>query len=469
MKLIFEVDNVFTRVHGGELPFHVRKELTFYTTQQQYMRFRSPNMPIKPISLYNRNRNVLFTGCLPLVLQKCNVPYQIKDIRKRPANLHEVKQTLPPDYLRDYQKEAFRAVLKYERAIIEHIPGSGKTFIIAALAGLPLRTLVLVPSIEILDQVVRRIEELNPDVCLNYMCGSRKRINDSATVWVSTYKTCYNRLVDGTLDPNQFDMVIVDETHHIGWRTTVFNVLLAVPAFFRVGLTGTATRESGDFLSTIAVLGPIVSQLKYSDAREHGFVADVKVFILQPKVPFGTYRHISAEDFYKLYEAAIVNNKLRNRAIAKVVAYCLQNQRTVLVTVRRIEHGYKLLDLIRQHSPFDDPSLIDFSHGEDRDRDLKRELLKEGAIRCLISTSIFEEGIDIEGIDAVINAAGEKSRRVTIQRVGRGIRKKSGDHPHDDVWVFDFMDNHHPSLARHSHRRIRQYKQQGFDVKIIQV
>ena len=464
--ITFEVHNTLTLVKGGFLPDHIRRLVSFYTSKERYLKWNNPNIPVKPVSLYNIRRNTIFTGCLPLVLKECNFQYRIVDKRSRPADLEKLKEIEPPDFLRDYQREAFVHALKYERGIIEHVPGTGKTFIITGFASIPIPKVILVPKIEILEQTERRINELTPYVKIGIAHGKMKKDIHSDTL-LATYNTFYNLIATGNLEATKYQMVVVDETHRIGWENNLFRAICAcTEAFFRFGLTGTASRESGDFLAVVAALGPIISRYTYKEAREHGYVADVKLFIVRPQVPLGLFRFIPANEYAYLYEKAIVENSLRNEIISYIAAYCVQQGRKTLVITRRILHGEKLLELIRSkvRSVLQWPegevcSRIAFTYGKDPDRQIKREQLGDGTISCLVASSIFEEGIDISDIDAIVNAAGEKSKRATIQRIGRGIREK----PHGgDVWVFDFLDTHHPKLLQHSRKRIQKYKEQGF-------
>jgi superfamily II DNA or RNA helicase len=66
----------------------------------------------------------------------------------------------------------------------------------------------------------------------------------------------------------------------------------------------------------------------------------------------------------------------------------------------------------------------------------------------LIATTIFDEGVDVSGINCLFLAAGGKSMRQLLQRIGRGLRKKSDGsciEVYDDV-----LDYHNEHLTRHT-------------------
>jgi superfamily II DNA or RNA helicase len=77
--------------------------------------------------------------------------------------------------------------------------------------------------------------------------------------------------------------------------------------------------------------------------------------------------------------------------------------------------------------------------------------LNEGRLDILIASDIFKEGVDIPTVPTLINAAGQKSKVATIQRIGRALRPKP---PHNKALIIDFIDGNEP-LKRHSLQRFK--------------
>jgi len=122
-----------------------------------------------------------------------------------------------------------------------------------------------------------------------------------------------------------------------------------------------------------------------------------------------------------------------------------------LIVVRELEHGRILSKMMGV--PFvcgEDPSCVR--------NEILRQFPKYG---CVIASTIFEEGIDVPSISALVVACGGKSSIKTIQRVGRGMR------PGKDkkLYVVDFYDDFNRYLRRHSEKRIQLYEEHGYDVK----
>ena len=88
---------------------------------------------------------------------------------------------------------------------------------------------------------------------------------------------------------------------------------------------------------------------------------------------------------------------------------------------------------------------------------------KEGSLKILLSSSILDEGIDIERIDTLVLASARKSRRQILQRIGRGLRRKRGENVVD---IIDFFDLDGKYLEKHSRERLKLYKKEKFDIII---
>ena len=76
----------------------------------------------------------------------------------------------------------------------------------------------------------------------------------------------------------------------------------------------------------------------------------------------------------------------------------------------------------------------------------------------MIASPIFDEGVDLPEINSLIIAPGGKSEWKTIQKIGRGLRKKASNKP---LIVYDFIDASR-FLKKHSRARMKIYEKEGF-------
>ncbi|MFW6382827.1 MAG: DEAD/DEAH box helicase family protein, partial [Haloferacaceae archaeon] len=116
-----------------------------------------------------------------------------------------------PYQLREYQREALSAWREAgDRGVLELPTGSGKTVIgIAAIEALATPTLVVVPTIDLLDQWVDELQA-SFECPIGRLGGGSQRVE---AITVSTYDSAYLR-ADELGD--RFGLVVFDEVHHLG-------------------------------------------------------------------------------------------------------------------------------------------------------------------------------------------------------------------------------------------------------------
>jgi superfamily II DNA or RNA helicase len=147
---------------------------------------------------------------------------------------------------------------------------------------------------------------------------------------------------------------------------------------------------------------------------------------------------------------AIVENEYRNSIVKKLVEH--HDKEKVLILTKYINQAKKISEIL------DVPVMWNKTKLKERQR-----LLKEfdfGDIDVLVASRILDEGIDIKNVNVVIIASAGDRFEKTIQRLGRGLRvtkkKKS-------VIIYDFWDETHSVLLRHSKNRKKDYITFGYD------
>ncbi|SPF56496.1 conserved hypothetical protein [Candidatus Desulfosporosinus infrequens] len=121
----------------------------------------------------------------------------------------------------------------------------------------------------------------------------------------------------------------------------------------------------------------------------------------------------------------------------------VKSGRKVLIFVTRIDHGEVLQKM----------GGGEFLYSLHPKRDELIDSFKDGNIKCLISTSVLNEGFDLPIIDAVILAGPVKSIIMTLQRIGRALRPYPNK---SDAIIVDFADNC-LFLKDHFQRRFERY------------
>lgn len=255
-------------------------------------------------------------------------------------------------------------------------------------------------------------------------------------------------------------VMICDEAHHTGSDTWYNSLMTCKNAQYRVGLTGSIDKKNELLNMRLnALFGGVVSRVEndYLISQGHSAKPTIKIF------PISAPNDIEKVNQYQpAYDKGIVNNVYRNTLIAKLGKMWYDKDKGVLIIVNHIKHGENISELL-------DKLNVEhyFIHGE-LDDDTRRQKLNDmrtGKLKVMIATSIVDEGVDISGIHALVLAAGGKSLRQTLQRVGRALRKKKDD---NTCQVFDFTDYTNKFLLSHSKERRKIYLEEKFDIVDIQ-
>ena len=97
------------------------------------------------------------------------------------------------------------------------------------------------------------------------------------------------------------------------------------------------------------------------------------------------------------------------------------------------------------------------------ERDEAKQMFADREINVILATTIFDEGEDVRGIDAIVLAEGVSTNTSALQRIGRGMRPDS-----EDVWVVDFVPLGSSVLTEHAARRADIYEGEGYEVEVVE-
>jgi superfamily II DNA or RNA helicase len=181
-----------------------------------------------------------------------NVEDHVLDASDRAASEAGLPDALATDYdLRTYQREALDAWRDAgDRGVLELPTGAGKTVIaIRAMVELGVPTLVVVPTVDLLDQWQRELAR-EFDVPIGRLGGGEQRVED---VTVATYDSAYLR-ADELGD--RFGLVVFDEVHHLG-AEGYQDIARLMAAPDRLGLTATFERPDGAHEAVEELVGDV--------------------------------------------------------------------------------------------------------------------------------------------------------------------------------------------------------------------
>ena len=345
--------------------------------------------------------------------------------------------------LRSYQEEAFDAWRTGDdRGVLELPTGSGKTIIgIAAIEALDTPTLVVVPTIDLLEQWREELET-EFDVSIGQLGGGTQRLE---SLTVATYDSAYLR-ADEIGD--RFGLVIFDEVHHLGgegYRDIAR--LLAAPA--RLGLTATFERPDGAHEVVTELIGEVVYRLDPEElAGGHLAPYDVKRLEVtltdDERASYernqGTFTDYlarsnidmhSGEDYQQLVIRSGTDPAAREALLAK------ERARSIVRTAeRKVDTLAELLDrhpddrvlvftastdfVYRLSERFLRPAITHETSTAERKEILRG--FRTGAYSTVITANVLDEGIDVPDANVAVLLAGSGSQREFTQRLGRILR-----------------------------------------------
>lgn len=400
---------------------------------------------------------------------------QVEDLRDEPKG--KLIPLSPSFKARDYQLEVVDLAEKKGSGIIRMCTGSGKTSVIAMLAGrFNVKTVIYVIGIELLYQMketIERVLRVKCGVIGDGICDIQPNGINICTIWTAAQAfgekielidcdvTASAKYKPGAIQKGKIqkmvheaELFVLDECQYAASKSLQFIHRVSVNSRYRFLLSGTPWREMGDDLLIEAVSGPKFYDLPASKLIAEGVLVPPKIYFMSvPKMKnlHGTYAEV--------YNAYVMRNVTRNKMIFDATKTLVDAGKRVLVLISKVEHGQILLDMMKDQFRVD--ALNGSSTTESRMSAIQN--MRDGKVDVLIASKIFDQGIDIPELDALILAGSGKSSARALQRIGRVIRSYPGK-----KWanVIEFWDNA-KYLESHSTARLKIYKSEpGFQIKI---
>lgn len=375
----------------------------------------------------------------------------VQDTRSKPPmpKLAYAKTLNAPEY--DGQIEAVMAMTMHQQGQVIAPPGRGKTEIALAFAcAAKTRTLVVVHTNALFKQWVDRIADSVPGCVPGKIQGKLCQVEH---ITVAMAQTLARHIRDGGKFWRQFGCLIVDETHHAAAETWQW-ICNVCPAFYRFGVTASEKRSDGRQPLVKFLVGPVIHKLEFRS----------QVPLIVRPVKSGFKSRYNGNQYREVLNELIADPQ-RNDVIAAIVAREILAGNSILVLSREIKHLTFLYDALARN-----PAMVKHMlHGEVETvtgrlpRRQQHEFtgrLRDGSLRCILGTQIFEEGVDIPRLNRIILAYPGTDITV-LQKVGRGTRKFDGK---TETVVYDILDDLVRVLAKQFLKRRRWYRSVGIHI-----
>jgi superfamily II DNA or RNA helicase len=327
------------------------------------------------------------------------------------------------------------------RNLLVSATGTGKT-VMAAVDYARLRgklkrarLLFVAHREEILEQSRRTFAHALRDASFGELWVGGHRPTEFEHVFASIQSLSASGLAD--LDPQHFDVVIIDEFHHAA-ASSYERLLTKLAPVELIGLT--ATPERSDGLPILQLFGDtIAAELRLWDAIDQHRLAPFAYYGVADnldlrEIPWkrgmgydveGLTNLITANDFWARSVLDQFRKQVGRIDRFRTLGFCVSVAHARYMARVFAEHGVSAIAVWA-----DTPE-------EERRQALAR--LAKGEINIVFSVDLFNEGVDVPAVDALLMLRPTDSPVLFLQQLGRGLRKS----PDKTVCtVLDFVGEH---------------------------
>ncbi len=349
---------------------------------------------------------------------------------------------------RDYQIEAVEKACARDRGVIKISTGGGKTSIIAMIAArLNVKMVIYVIGIELLYQMKKTIEEIYPGTEVGVVGDGKCEIKDITICTIWSAASAFGEkatLFDNDATPDGKDKVlnrvavcnmiqgakaiIIDECQCVASQTVQFIYKNSKSSQQFYLFSATPFREDNADILIESVGGPIIYDMPASKLIKMGYLVPAEIHFLNIPTIYNV-----GKKYDEIYNNYIVNNDERNEILCKATKKLVDSGKKPLVLITRRKHGHIISEKL---SDLRIANLDGSNKTEDRLEAI--QMMKDGQLDVLIASKIFDQGIDIPQLDALVLAGSGKAAGRALQRLGRVIRPFPGK---EKAIIVDTYDN----------------------------
>ena len=328
----------------------------------------------------------------------------------------------------------------HHRNLLVSATGTGKT-VMAALDFGRLRgqmdrsrLLFVAHREEILDQSLATFRHTLRDPSFGEKWVGGARPTRFEHVFASVQSLNANDLAD--LQPDHFDVVIVDEFHHAA-AGSYQRLLERLHPTELLGLTATPERSDG-----MPILhwfdDRIAAELRLWDAIDQQYLAPFLYFGIHDgidlsDIPWRRGRGYETEALTERYTSSDAWARLVVKQVddhvdvgsMRCLGFCVSVEHAMFMAHHFSRHGIPAVAISGE------------SRRDDRAKALRD--LAAGEVKVVFSVDLFNEGVDLPNVDTVLMLRPTESPVLFLQQLGRGLRRAENK-PH--CTVLDFVGTH---------------------------
>lgn len=363
----------------------------------------------------------------------------------------EQSDTIQPHEIQSEALEALNATRDSgkKKGVVVFATGVGKTYLSAfdSQQTKSERILFIVHVKEILRQSLVSFEDVLFDRKddMGFYHGSVK--DTDKKILFASIQTIGSDNHMTQFDPEYFDYIVVDETHHVAAPSYAKIFEYFKPKKFFLGLTATPERmDKKEIMSFFD--NNLVYEIDQKTAIDKALLVPYKYFGFKDNVDYTDIRWSGFKyNVQDLNKALMIER--RDRAILekfneyskerKTIGFCVSIEHAEYMAKLFNENGFKSIAI---HSKVNsDENAVDFS----KDVTDRMDAFKRGDYQVAFVVDMFNEGIDVKDVDSLLFLRPTESKTIFIQQMGRGLRL-SPETKKGDVIILDFIGNYKTAL-----------------------
>lgn len=324
----------------------------------------------------------------------------------------------------------------HQRNLVVAATGTGKTWI-AAFDFKQLRRQNMGRSLLFVahrDEILRQSQQVfqlvlrEPGFGERLVGGERPRSGRYVFASVQSLTNCID-----DIDPEGFDVVIVDEFHHAAAQS-YDRLLKRLKPKNLLGLTATPERADGQSVFDWFD-GRIASESRLWDALDQGLLCPFHYFGVNDTTDLSTVRFERGKYVVRELSNVLTGDRARALRIRQAVEEYVTdpNRMRALGFCASIEHAHFMAQEFCRFGY--KAKALDANTPLDERRAALAEL-QRGDIHIIFAVDLFNEGVDLPKVDTVLMLRPTESATVFLQQLGRGLRWAEGKRV---LTVLDFV------------------------------
>lgn len=330
----------------------------------------------------------------------------------------------------------------HTKGVISLTTALGKTFIsIFHAKEYGGNVLFLAHMVDILEQAENSFLLAWPEIRdeIGYVTGDEKLFNKKITLAsiqaLSRIKTLEK------FDPEYFDTIVIDETHH-ATSPTYSKIISYFRPKFLLGITGTHERHDGEDVLKIYD-NNLIHEISREEARDQGWIVNLRAYFCKDNVDYSNiywngYKY-REEDLNRLLiieerDNAIVEKYIQYAKGRKTIGFCCS-----------IDHARHMATVFKTNNINAEAihSNTEFLSKEDRKK--ITESFRNNLHEVIFTVDAFNEGVDFPDVECLLMLRETQSNVIRAQQLGRGLRLSPGK---EEVLLIDFISNNERRSSR---------------------